>query len=60
MTYLLAAMFVCYGLAYWAYKAADRSGDDFGAAFPALIMIALSIILTVIYIALVFWNHKFL
>jgi len=59
MKYLIAITILCYGLSFWTYKAADRTGDDFGAAFPALVMVTLSIILTVVYIALVFWNHRF-
>lgn len=60
MKYLLIATLVFYGLSYWTYKAADRPGDDFGAAVPALFCMAVSVILTIVYVALAFWNHRFL
>ena len=60
MKYLLIITLVWYGLSFWAFKAADRPGDDFGAAFPAIICGAVSMVLTIVYVALVFWNHRFL
>lgn len=60
MKYLLLATLMFYGLTYWAYKAADRPGDDFGAAVPAVLGAAVSVILTITYVALAFWNHRFL
>lgn len=59
MKYLLIIMLACYGLTFWAYSAANRSGDDFGAALPALVGIVLSIALTIIYILFALWNHRF-
>ena len=59
MKYLLIVTLLCYGVTYWAYRAADRAGDDFGAVFPALAGVALSCILSVVYVGLVFWNHRF-
>ena len=59
MKYLLIATLVFWSLFYWAYKASNNGGDDFGAAFPALVLGALSIALTIIYVALVFWYHSF-
>lgn len=59
MIYLLLAAFVC-GLAWLAFwSAADRPGDDFGAALPAIFFGMVTAILVVIYLFLVFWNHRF-
>lgn len=60
MKYLLVAMLVSYGLSFWAYRATLRPGDDFAAAFFSLVFVAISIILTVVYTAMAFWNHRFL
>lgn len=59
MKYLLLITLLCYGLTYGACKAANQAGDNFGAAGPALIGIAASIVLTLIYVGLAFWYHKF-
>ena len=59
MKYLLIATLIFWALSWWAFKAADRPGDDFGAVFPALGAGAVSVILTVVYVALAFWNHRF-
>lgn len=60
MSYLLIATLVFYGLAYWAYRACDRPGDDFGAVMPFIFCLVVSIILTIIYVGLAFWRHSFL
>ena len=60
MTYLLIAAVLFTGLAAWAFHAADRPGDDFGAVFPALFCGAVVVVLWIVYVALVFWNHRFL
>ncbi len=37
MKYLLISVLVFYLLTFFAFKSADRPGDDFGAAFPAIV-----------------------
>lgn len=58
MIYLLIATLLSIGLTIWAGTSVGK-GDDFGAAFSALIFGGLSAILTIVYFALVFWNHRF-
>lgn len=61
MKYLLITTVVFWILFGWsAYSASHAQGDNFGAAFPAIFCGAVSTILTVVYISLVFWNHRFL
>ncbi len=59
MKYLLAFTLLCYVLTWWAYKSADRPGDDFGAALPFIVGGMTSICVTVIYVGLAFWYHRF-
>lgn len=60
MKYLLITLLVFYGLAFWSGRAASQAhGDDFGAAFPAIFCGVVSAILTLVYVGLAFWNHKF-
>lgn len=58
MKILLAVMIVSWLLSGLAYSAADRPGDDFGTGLLAWLAIAISIVLTVIYLSLAFWNHR--
>lgn len=59
MIYLLCTAIVVDVLAIWSARGIG-SGDNFGAAYLALICGALGGILTIVYIALVFWNHRFI
>ena len=52
MRYLALIDVILWALFYWAYRSADRPGDDFGAAFPALVLLALAVVCAV---ALVVW-----
>lgn len=60
MTYLLIALVLFAAGTYYFVKQSDRPGDEGGSAFPALFCGAVSVALAVIYVALVFWNHRFL
>lgn len=59
MIYLLAAIVIFAIITGFCYRAADRPGDDFGAAIPALFFGLITILLIVAYVALAFWNHRF-
>ena len=59
MKWLLLALVIFVVLTIFAFRAADRPGDDFGAALPALFCGAISAVLGVLYIGLAFWNHRF-
>lgn len=60
MKYLLAGMIAFWLLSLYMYWAADRPGDDFGAGVLAWLLIAVSVILTILYFGLAVWNHRFL
>ena len=40
-------------ISFYFYKAADRPGDDFGAAFPALLSFAITGLLALSWIVLI-------
>lgn len=58
MRWLLAALILSFTLTAIAFRAADRSGHDFGAVLPAILGAAVTFVLCVVYVALVFWNHR--
>lgn len=60
MKYLLIVTLLSYGLSFWLYRAADRPGDDFGAGVIAWAAMALSGLLTLIYLALAAWHRSLL
>lgn len=55
LIFLVVAAIVCAVLTAITYKAADRPGDDFGAAIPPLFFGLLTIILVIV--ALAVWKH---
>lgn len=59
MKYLLSITIVFYVLTFCLWKAADRPGDDFGAAVPFILSAVVSVILTVTYLSVAAWNHTF-
>lgn len=60
MKYLLLTVIVLWICAAYLLKQADRPGDDFGAAIPGLALCTVASVGTLVYVALVFWNHRFL
>lgn len=61
MKYLLVVTLTFYFLTFWALANSNRpSQDDFGGVFLELFCGVTSAVLTLTYIALVFWNHRFL
>lgn len=59
MSWLLASMLVDWLLTFWAYRSCNDSADGWGGAFFVIVGLVVGIILTVIYLALVLWNHRF-
>lgn len=60
MKYLLVITLVCYGLTYWAKRYSDHGQmDDFGTAIPAILAAFTSVFLTLAYVGLALWNHRF-
>jgi hypothetical protein len=57
--YLLLTVIVLWICAGYLLKQADRPGDDFGAAIPGLALGTVASV-GIVYVALVFWNHRFL
>ncbi len=60
MSYFLGTIIFLWLLFYLAYNAADRPGDDFGAAFPALVLGVVGALSSIVYIGMAFWLHRFL
>ncbi len=60
MRYLLGSMVLLWVLFGFAYKAADKPGDDFGSAFWAIVLFVLAVIVTVSYLGAALWGHRWL
>lgn len=59
MKYLLIVTLTFYVLTFCAWRAADRPGDDFGAAAPFILSLIVSVILTIAYLVSAVWTHSF-
>ncbi len=59
MKWLLLAIVIGIVLSRLLYFWAARQGDNFGAAFPALAVGVLTLVLTIIYFVAVLWTHRF-
>lgn len=59
MKITLTALIISCIISVLLYKTADRPGDDFGVGILAGLSAAISIILAIVYIVMVFWNHRF-
>lgn len=59
MIYLLIAALVVDALAIY-FSRHVGTGDDYAGAFYSIVFSILGSILTVVYVMLVFWNHRFI
>lgn len=59
MKWVLMAAVLNWIFAWWCNRAVDRTGDDFGSAFFVLFFMAVAGVLSLIYVLMVFWNHRF-